>query len=74
MAEAESEWCNVRTQPEIAGFEYGEGGHELQDVDSLYVLEKAREQLIFHSSLRKKHSKTLSLYFDFSPVRSLSSL
>lgn len=42
-AEAESEWCNVRTQPEIAGFEYGEGDHKLQDVDSLCVLEKARE-------------------------------
>lgn len=37
----------MRTQPDIAGFEDGEVAHELQDVGSLCVLEKAREQLVF---------------------------
>lgn len=58
MAEAESEWCDVRTQPETAGSEYGGGGHELQDVDSLYVCEKKQGTIDFPPSLRKKHSKT----------------
>ena len=46
MTEAESEWCIVRTQPDVAGFEDGEVAHELRDVGSLYVLEKARERLV----------------------------
>lgn len=48
MTEAESEWCNVRTQPDIAGFEDGEGRYKRQGNDFLIeALEGMQRSLYF---------------------------
>lgn len=48
MTEAESEWCNVRTQPDIAGFEDGKGRYKRQGNDFLIeALEGMQRSLYF---------------------------